>query len=107
MTDFGYRTREEVDAWKQRCPIARCREALLEAFAEEESDPAWLNEVEEQIAAEVQRANDIALAADYPSADDAKLHVYATPSAPRHPSRFQRPPSGRADPREIVRGSNG
>ena len=29
MRDAGYRTREEVDAWKERCPIARWRERLL------------------------------------------------------------------------------
>lgn len=28
MPDFGYRTREEVDAWKKRCPIAALREAV-------------------------------------------------------------------------------
>ena len=26
----GYRTREEVDAWKQRCPILRLQQTLLE-----------------------------------------------------------------------------
>src|SRR5438477_7078681 len=30
MGDFGYRTREEVEAWKTRCPIATLRSGLLE-----------------------------------------------------------------------------
>src|SRR4051794_14031545 len=29
MGDFSYRTREEVEAWKRRCPIERLREHLL------------------------------------------------------------------------------
>ena len=80
MADFSYRTREEVNGWKQRCPIARCREGLLDAFADEQgSDTAWLDGIEEEIAAEVLSANESALAAEYPPADVAKLHVYAAP----------------------------
>src|SRR6202012_4150068 len=30
MGDFGYRTREEVDGWKGRCPIARLRRAITD-----------------------------------------------------------------------------
>src|SRR5205085_6183894 len=30
MGDFTYRTREEVEEWKTRCPIARLRQTLLE-----------------------------------------------------------------------------
>src|SRR5881628_1811501 len=29
MGDFTYRTREEVEVWKQRCPIARLRQQLI------------------------------------------------------------------------------
>src|SRR3954469_20540807 len=29
MGDFGYRTRDEVDAWKGRCPIRRFRDRLI------------------------------------------------------------------------------
>src|SRR3954454_16309696 len=29
MGDFGYRTREEVDSWRDRCPIGRLRDRLL------------------------------------------------------------------------------
>jgi TPP-dependent pyruvate/acetoin dehydrogenase alpha subunit len=36
MGDFTYRTREEVEAWKQRCPIARLRGVLRQLGVPEE-----------------------------------------------------------------------
>ncbi len=33
MGDYTYRTREEVEAWKTRCPIARLRASIVEAQA--------------------------------------------------------------------------
>ena len=33
MGDFGYRTRDEVDGWKARCPIAQFRSTTLERIA--------------------------------------------------------------------------
>ncbi len=40
MGDFGYRTKEEVEEWKARCPIRRLKETLLdEGVDEERSEP--------------------------------------------------------------------
>src|SRR5437899_8433748 len=38
MGDFGYRTREEVEQWKTRCPILRLKPALLADGAIEEAE---------------------------------------------------------------------
>lgn len=80
MTDFTYRTREEVDDWKSKCPIVRCREAILEAFGDEEGvTGAWLDEIEDEIADEVAQAHANAIEADYPEAEDSATHVFAEP----------------------------
>jgi 2-oxoisovalerate dehydrogenase E1 component len=98
MSDFTYRTREEVNEWKARCPIARCREAMLEAFSDEEGpDGAWLDEIEDEISAAIEKANARAVEADYPEAADSATHVYA---APRQAAVPAAPPRQAAEPRE-------
>jgi 2-oxoisovalerate dehydrogenase E1 component len=100
MTDFTYRTREEVEQWKTQCPVARCREALLEAFGDEEgADGAWLDEIEDEVAAEVDKANARALDAEYPAPDDSTTHVFAAPQ-PAPSAAPSATPSGEA--REIT-----
>jgi TPP-dependent pyruvate/acetoin dehydrogenase alpha subunit len=31
MGDFGYRTREDVDSWKLKCPLVRLRQTVQES----------------------------------------------------------------------------
>src|SRR5262249_37087596 len=50
MGDFTYRTREEVESWKPRCPIKRLRDHLLNAKLASESE---LAAVESAIAQEI------------------------------------------------------
>ncbi|MCC6494310.1 MAG: dehydrogenase E1 component subunit alpha/beta [Pirellulales bacterium] len=91
MTDFTYRSRDEVDQWKNRCPIARSREALIEAFGDEEdAEGAWLDEIEDDVTAEVEQAHSQAVEAAYPAAEDSATHVFAAPrgEAPSPPPRF-------------------
>ena len=52
MGDFAYRTSEEVEEWKERCPIARLKRRLVENGVGEEE----LNAVEAEIEAEVEDA---------------------------------------------------
>lgn len=71
MGDYTYRTREEVAAWRARCPIARLREEadnaeLAASFA------AVDTEVTELVAA----ASRAAEAAPWPDATTATQHVY-------------------------------
>ncbi|MBI3970815.1 MAG: thiamine pyrophosphate-dependent dehydrogenase E1 component subunit alpha [Chloroflexi bacterium] len=73
MRDAGYRTAEEVNAWKERCPIKRFRSHLLEAAS---ASSAELDQVEREVDALV--ANALAFAKDSPWPDPAMVtqHVY-------------------------------
>ncbi len=85
MGDFTYRTREDVNQWKKRCPIVRLRGRLLEegAVTEPELD-AIAAEVKELIA----EAHRSAEAGAFPNAQSATTHVYseAEPRAGQEPS---------------------
>ena len=83
MGDFDYRTREDVAAWKERCPIASLRRRLE---AEYGIASAELDAVEREVADEVARGRTEAEAAPPPTAVDATTHVYASPRAVREPA---------------------
>src|SRR5262249_50235989 len=74
MGDFTYRTREEVEEWKPRCPILR-----LKSHIAAQSPETDLATIETQVAAEVDAAHQAAEKAPWPSAADAATHVYAEP----------------------------
>ncbi len=84
MGDFTYRTREEVDAWKQRCPIAALRRQLTGPQAEQGAtvDVDVLDAIDAELAVEVAEAHAFAEASQWPTADSATTHVYATPRVP-------------------------
>jgi 2-oxoisovalerate dehydrogenase E1 component len=74
MRDTGYRTAEEVRAWKERCPIKRFRAQLLEAAI---ASSAELEQTEREIDALV--ASALRFAEDSPWPDPATVtrHVYS------------------------------
>lgn len=74
MGDFTYRTREEVEEWKPRCPILRLKSHILA-----KSPGMDLTSIETQVVAEVDAAHQAAEKAPWPSAADAATHVYAEP----------------------------
>jgi 2-oxoisovalerate dehydrogenase E1 component len=77
MGDYTYRTREEVEEWKTRCPIQRLRRILIdEGLATETALKAIDEEVEAQVVEAVQWAE----AAPWPNPATAADHVYAEPS---------------------------
>jgi 2-oxoisovalerate dehydrogenase E1 component len=82
MGDFDYRTREEVAAWKDRCPIAAFRRRLETEFGISAAD---LDAVEAEVAAVVTRDRAAAEQAPEPPAADATTHVYAPPRAVTEP----------------------
>lgn len=90
MGDFTYRTRDEVEAWKKRCPIETLRGTLLAAglATAEELDA---------LDAEVRQQADDALAfaekSPWPDPVTATHHVYAAPRAA--PAAPPAPPPGR------------
>ena len=79
MGDFGYRTREEVEAWKERCPIRRLRDRVI---ADGLSTDRELNEIDAEIESEIDDAYRRAEASPWPDPADAATHVYAEPRTP-------------------------
>ena len=74
MREAGYRSQEEIDAWKKRDPLQRWKDLLL---AEKRVDPADLEAVENEITTLVSAA--VASAKESPLPDPATLmrHVYS------------------------------
>jgi 2-oxoisovalerate dehydrogenase E1 component len=77
MGDFGYRTREEVDQWKTRCPIASYRKYLLQSQV---ADEASLSIVENELKTLVEEAHDSAIASPMPAAETAATHIFSARS---------------------------
>ncbi len=80
MRDAGYRTRDEVEEWKARCPIVRWRERLLGAGLVSAPD---LDGIDQTVAALVQDAAEFAEASPWPDEAGVTRHVYAEPGEGR------------------------
>src|SRR4051812_2632231 len=78
MGDFGYRTREDVEHWKTRCPIRSLRERLTSRGVK----AADLDAIDAEIAALVSEAQQAAEADPWPDPATAADHVYAEPGEP-------------------------
>jgi 2-oxoisovalerate dehydrogenase E1 component len=76
MGDFGYRSREEVEEWKTRCPIQRSKRWLLENLHTTEGE---LEAIERTVLAEVDEAHRFAEASPWPDPAGAATHVCAQP----------------------------
>ena len=81
MGDFTYRTREDVEQWRTRCPIARLKKHLLEHGL---SSDAQLDFIEEEVAALTEAAHEFAEKSAYPPAESATSHVYAVSTSAPH-----------------------
>ncbi len=86
MGDFTYRTREEVEQWKTRCPILRLRQMLVEAAIANEAE---LRAIDDEVEAMAVEAVTLAEQAAWPDPSTAADHVYATPVRVDNP-----PPTG-------------
>jgi len=95
MGDFTYRTREEVDAWKKRCPIAGLKAAA----------PAELSgkmaAIEAEVLEIVREAREFAEKSPYPEAASATTHVYSNTEAVSTPESSTIRPAAPSPPREI------
>ena len=69
----GYRDREEVEAWKKKCPVDNFRNALL---AEGGLTPNVLLAMEKQIAAEIDDAFAFARKSPLPEGNDLQNHLF-------------------------------
>ena len=76
MGDFSYRSREEVEEWKSRCPIRRFGIRISDAGLEK----AKLAAIEEEVAALVSDAHQFAESSPWPNPVTATAHVYSTPN---------------------------
>jgi len=73
MGDFTYRSRDEVESWKQRDPIARLRQAILE---EEAAMQPQLQATDEEIKALVEDGLRFGENSPWPDPAGAATHVY-------------------------------
>lgn len=73
MRDAGYRTQEEVEAWKERDPITRYNEWLLE---NEEAGTETLAEIEAEVKEMVVDAEEFARNSPWPEPDTVSDHVF-------------------------------
>lgn len=74
MGDYTYRSRNEVEAWRERCPIKRLRTALLEEGLMTEKE---LDALDAAVRDEVAAASRKAEQAPWPEPAAATTHVYA------------------------------
>jgi 2-oxoisovalerate dehydrogenase E1 component len=78
MGDFTYRTREEVEEWKTRCPIRRLRDQIAKD-AGKNGRPAELDAIDAEVAALVAEAVQFAENSAWPEPSTATAHVFAEP----------------------------
>jgi 2-oxoisovalerate dehydrogenase E1 component len=83
MGDFTYRTRDDVETWKQRCPIARWRTRLIE---EQSISEGVLANIDEEVAALVAESRRFAETSPWPDPATATMHVYAEVSSETKPT---------------------
>lgn len=82
MGDYTYRTREEVEGWKAKCPIERLRGRIVEGGV---ANAAELDAVDAGIQREVEEAHRAAEASAWPDPSTVATHVYAEPRQVQSP----------------------
>jgi 2-oxoisovalerate dehydrogenase E1 component len=69
-----YRTKEEVEMWKKKCPIAAFRKRLIEEFGIKESE---IDGIDEKVKLEIEAAVEFARNSEYPDTADIEKHIFA------------------------------
>jgi len=69
----GYRTKEEVNKWKQKCPIERLKNDLLEHKLITEND---IQEIKNKAIDEMNISEEYAVQSDFPNLDDYLADVF-------------------------------
>ncbi|MBI2914662.1 MAG: thiamine pyrophosphate-dependent dehydrogenase E1 component subunit alpha [Firmicutes bacterium] len=70
----SYRTREEEELWKEKCPLKRLHDTLLEEF---EVKPAELTAIEQEVERELDEAVTFAAESPEPAPEELFTDVYA------------------------------
>jgi 2-oxoisovalerate dehydrogenase E1 component len=98
MGDYCYRSRDEVELWRTRCPIQRLRRLLIEESLANEPELQAIDEAVEAVALD---ALQFAESSNWPDPATAADHVYAEPRPDkRMPGRGNPPP--KAGGRELT-----
>lgn len=92
MGDFTYRSREAVEQWKARCPIARLRRFLVTEQIVEANE---LDAVDRDVADEVDAAHQFSEASPFPDPATATRHVYSLPVTSENPTAIRPRPAAR------------
>lgn len=101
MGDYTYRTREDVAAWKERCPIHRLRSRIVESGA---GTSEQLEQIDADIQASVRNASQAAEQAPWPEPSTATAHVYCENKASSPSSSIRgRPVRKEPDPPDAGR----
>jgi 2-oxoisovalerate dehydrogenase E1 component len=79
MGDYSYRTRDEVDAWKTRCPILRFKAAVIKEMT---SASAHFDAIESEIDEVVADAFQFAESSPWPEPASATRFVFSESSRP-------------------------
>ena len=69
--EHTYRTKDEVEMWKQKCPILRAKQKLVGLGVKQEE----LDAIDQRVTEQVQKAKDWALAQRFPTVEEAVDHV--------------------------------
>lgn len=80
MGDFTYRTRDDVEAWKKRCPIQHLRQAVGKEFERR------FDGIELEVAELVREARAFAEASPFPEPSTATKHVYSSVNQDSRPT---------------------
>ena len=70
----GYRTEQEFLEWKERCPVQRLKQRLLD---EKILTPQAVTEIEEELAGEIDKAFLFAKESPFPPKESILQHIYA------------------------------
>ena len=76
----GYRTKEELQRWRERNPVRKFRELLIQHFQIEEVEMA---RIEKECQEEIEDAVEFARSSPEPSPETCTEHVYAPSEAQR------------------------
>ncbi len=76
MGDFTYRTREDVEQWKTRCPIAALKSVLLQDAPD--AQPQF-DQIEAELRSEIADARQFAEGSPWPEPATAATHIFAVP----------------------------
>ena len=80
MGDFGYRTKEDVENWKTKCPIQRLRKSMID---EGTASVTELDAIDAEVQKLVAESRDFAEKSPWPEPTTAAEHIYSggTPTA--------------------------